>query len=96
MNIQIDLIQFIAIFLGINILTFLIYGLDKYKAIKGQWRIPEKTLLLFALALGGIGAFAGMKVFRHKTKTPIFYIGVPFLIFVNIISIYFIFKYIVK
>ena len=52
----------------VNVFTFLLYGLDKLKAQRGKWRIPERTLLLFTWLLGGVGAFAGMRVFRHKTK----------------------------
>lgn len=60
-----------------NVIVFFMYGLDKLKAKKDKWRIPEKTLLLSAFLLGGIGAFAGMKVFRHKTKHRSFSILVP-------------------
>ncbi|MBQ7795316.1 MAG: DUF1294 domain-containing protein [Lachnospiraceae bacterium] len=61
----------------INIIAFAMYGIDKRKAIKDQWRIPEKTLLLVALIGGSIGAFSGMQVFHHKTKHWKFLIGVP-------------------
>ena len=52
----------------INIITFLIYGVDKYLAYKEKNRISEKFLLTLALCFGIIGAVLGMKVFRHKTK----------------------------
>lgn len=61
----------------INIITFFIYGADKYKAQKKKWRIPEKRLFLLALIGGSIGAEAGMLCFRHKTKHPRFMIGIP-------------------
>lgn len=61
----------------INIITFFIYGADKYKAQKKKWRIPEKKLFLLALIGGSIGAEAGMLCFRHKTKHPRFMIGIP-------------------
>ena len=51
--------------LVINLIAFAMYGLDKQRAIKDKWRIPEKTLLLVALFGGGVGAFAGMQTFRH-------------------------------
>ncbi len=91
-----DINTFLIIVLAINVVTFLIYGLDKFLAKKQMYRISEKMLLTLALCLGGLGAFAGMQIFRHKTKKPIFYIGVPFLIFINCISVYYIFKYIIK
>ncbi len=61
----------------VNVFTFLLYGLDKLKAQRGKWRIPERTLLLFTWLLGGVGAFAGMRVFRHKTKHLAFRISAP-------------------
>lgn len=51
-----------------NVIVFLMYGLDKYLAIKKRWRISEKALLLSTITFGGIGAFLGMKTFHHKTK----------------------------
>ncbi len=60
---------------AINVLTFFVYGLDKHKARKGRWRIPEATLLMLAALGGSIGAYAGMKIFRHKTKKPKFYVA---------------------
>ena len=50
---------------------------DKWKAKRDKWRVPEKTLLMFAAIGGTIGAFAGMQVFRHKTKHWKFILGVP-------------------
>jgi len=61
----------------LNLAAFLLYGLDKLKAKRGKWRIPEKTLLLFTWLMGGVGAFAAMRVFRHKTKHLAFQISAP-------------------
>ena len=52
----------------LNGFTFLMYGLDKLKAKRNKWRIPERTLLLFTWLMGGVGAFLGMRAFRHKTQ----------------------------
>lgn len=60
-----------------NILTFILFGIDKYRAKKDLWRISEKTLLTSALLLGGIGGFLGMYKFRHKTKHTLFTVLVP-------------------
>lgn len=71
-----------AIFLYVavtNVIAFLMYGVDKWNAKKGLRRIPEKTLLAIAIIGGSVGAYMGMQVFRHKTKKPKFYIGVPFI-----------------
>ena len=62
---------------GVNVVTFILYGVDKSRAKKGRWRIPEKTLLLLPLLGGSIGALAGMRVFHHKTKHWYFVWGVP-------------------
>jgi|GEM_PF-1028295 len=66
----------ITFFLGylvtINVLTFLLYAVDKRRSIKKQWRISESTLLLFTIALGGIGSFCAMRFLRHKTQKFIF------------------------
>ena len=56
----------------INLIAFLAMWLDKRKAEKGKWRIPENSLLLLVLLGGGIGGIAGMYTFRHKTKKPSF------------------------
>ena len=64
----------------INITAYLLFGYDKYCAKRDAWRIPEATLLLAALAGGAAGALLGMKMFRHKTKKPLFSIGVPLLL----------------
>ena len=86
---------FLVFYALMSIVTFVLYGVDKAKAKKGSWRIPEKTLLLFAGCFGGLGAFLGMKIFRHKTKHTSFCILVPtFMIFQIIIiaaGIYFLY-----
>lgn len=69
----------------VNISAFFLYGIDKKKASKKQWRITENTLLLCAAAGGSIGAWLGMKLFHHKTRHPKFYIGVPVIFLVQII-----------
>lgn len=59
------IITYLAI---INFIAFLTYGIDKWKARHNKWRIPEATLLLLAAFGGALGAWLGMKVFRHKTQ----------------------------
>lgn len=67
-----------------NLLAFLLMGLDKAKARRNQWRISEKTLFLSAILGGSIGAILGMQVFRHKTKHASFRIGMPCILIVQI------------
>ena len=65
------------ILLGINILAFSLMGIDKQRARRHLWRIPEKTLFLVVLLGGGIGGTLGMFFFRHKTKHWYFRLGFP-------------------
>ncbi|MDE5916758.1 MAG: DUF1294 domain-containing protein [Oscillospiraceae bacterium] len=75
----------------INLSAFIMYYSDKTRAIKHRWRIPESTLLGIAALGGSLGAFAAMKIFRHKTKHPKFYITVPLLVIIHIAVIIFVF-----
>ena len=70
--------------LGINAVAFIMYGIDKYKAKKAKWRIPEATLLLLAVLGGSIGAWMGMKVWHHKTKHKKFKYGIPAILLIQI------------
>ena len=63
--------------LAINAVTFIVYGIDKYKAKKAKWRISEATLLLLAVLGGSVGAWMGMKVWHHKTMHKKFKYGIP-------------------
>ena len=67
-----------------NLITFTMYGIDKRRAIKNKWRIPEKTLLLAALFGGAMGALWGMILFHHKTKKAKFFLIVPVLFFLQL------------
>ncbi len=70
--------------LGINAVTFIVYGIDKYKAKKAKWRISEATLLLLAVLGGSIGAWMGMKVWHHKTMHKKFKYGIPAILLIQI------------
>ena len=69
----------------INAISFLLMLVDKYKAKKNLWRIPERTLMGFAAIGGSIGALAGMYLVRHKTKHLKFTVGIPALLFCHIL-----------
>ena len=73
----------------INIFTFLLYGADKYKARRGEWRIKESVLLGLAAAGGSPAAWIAMYFFHHKTKKPKFFIGVPVLFAVHVLIWFF-------
>ena len=77
-------VTYIAI---INILTFFMYGIDKWKAQMSKWRIPETTLLGMAMIGGSIGAWIGMKIWHHKTLHKKFQYGVPVIIIVQLVCI---------
>lgn len=70
----------------INALGFLLMHIDKQKAIKNRWRIPEKVLLGTAAIGGSIGCIAGMKLFRHKTKHLVFGVGLPVILCLQIVA----------
>ena len=73
----------------INIVTFLVYGLDKYLAYKEKRRGSEKLLLTLARCFGRIGAILGMKIFRHKTKKGSFKTSIILIIIIQIVTVYF-------
>ena len=70
--------------LAINIATFFLYGIDKYKAQKGRWRISEATLLMMAVIGGSIGAWVGMRLWHHKTMHKKFKYGIPVIIIIQV------------
>ena len=72
----------------INILTFAVYGIDKWKARQGSWRISEATLLMLAVIGGTIGALLGMQVWCHKTMHKKFKYGLPLILLAQIALIY--------
>ena len=69
---------------AVNLVTFTVYGVDKAKARRGAWRVPEKTLFLLPLLGGSVGALLGMLVFRHKTKHWYFVWGIPLILLAQI------------
>lgn len=69
----------------VNVAAFALFGMDKARAKRGAWRVPERTLLIVAFAGGGIGALAGMLVFRHKTRKPKFLICVPLALVLGLV-----------
>lgn len=78
----------IGVYLAIiNLVAFVAYGVDKWKAKNAKWRTPEKTLILLAALGGALGAYAGMKYFRHKTQHKKFTICVPLFLIVWIIGL---------
>ena len=80
MQIVIILIYLVAI----NIVTFFLYGIDKWKAKRSKWRIEESTLLWWAAFGGSIGALLGMKVWHHKTLHKKFKYGIPAILIAQI------------
>ena len=70
--------------LAINAVTFIVYGIDKYKAKKAMWRISEATLLMLAVLGGSIGAWMAMRVWRQKTMHKKFKYGIPVILLIQI------------
>ena len=78
--------KYILIYLlAINLAAFFLMGLDKSRARRGVWRIPEKTLFASAILGGSIGAIAGMQIFRHKTRHKSFVAGMPAILILQIV-----------
>lgn len=73
---------------AINLITFGAMGIDKAKARRGAWRIPEATLFTLAIVGGSIGAIFGMTLFHHKTKHLSFQLGLPFILLVQLLGLY--------
>lgn len=76
----------------VNIATFVIFGFDKYMAIKQRWRVSERRLMTLAIAGGSVGALCAMYLLRHKTAHSKFKIGIPLVLCLQLsIAIYFLF-----
>jgi len=84
--------EIIYYFIFINIFTFLIFGIDKYRAIKNKYRIKKSTLFSLSLIGGAFGGLFGMKVFHHKTLKNSFKYGIPTLAFIELIIIIYLIK----
>jgi len=83
-----NVIQIILLYiLSVNLGGFIAFGIDKKRSIRSKWRIPEATLLTFALLGGSVGCLLGMKIFRHKTLKPLFSIGIPVILGLQILTV---------
>ena len=72
---------------AINLAAFIVYGVDKRRAERYMWRIPEKVLILLAVFGGSIGALLGMKTFHHKTRKWYFRFGIPAILILQIAAL---------
>ena len=75
--------------IGVNLLTFIAYGIDKYKARHKQWRITEASLLLLAILGGSPAALLAMRLFHHKTLHKKFRYGVPAILLIQLTIVFF-------
>ena len=82
----------ILYFFTINALGFLLMLVDKHKARKNRWRIPEATLMGVAVLGGSIDSLIGMYTVRHKTKHPKFTVGIPLILIVQLTAAYFVYR----
>lgn len=86
-----EVLTYITIYIGaINLVGFILMAIDKSKARRNKWRIPEATLFLFAIFGGSVGCILGMQLFRHKTQKPAFYIGMPVILTVQVLLVLYI------
>lgn len=81
MNLQYIALVYLA---AVNVLTFFLFGIDKYKAKKSKWRVKESTLLGLSVLGGSVGAWLGMKIWHHKTLHKKFQYGIPLILFAQI------------
>ncbi|MBR4649237.1 MAG: DUF1294 domain-containing protein [Bacteroidaceae bacterium] len=79
-----------------NVLTFIVYGVDKWKAQRGRWRVPEATLMGLAALGGSVGAWLAMQLFRHKTQKKKFRYGVPALFVLQVAAVLFYLNMIIR
>lgn len=89
MDVVLLLIAYIVL---VNLIGFMLMGIDKRKAIKHAFRIPEATLFLFAIIGGSIGSILGMYFFRHKTRHWYFVYGMPAILILQIALLIFIYN----
>lgn len=87
------LIAVLYYLLIINVVSFVVYGIDKLKAKRGGWRISEATLLLFAILGGSIGAWLGVKLWHHKTLHKKFKYGIPLIILLQLVLVVYLLLY---
>ena len=78
--------------LAINLLAFILYGIDKKRARKREWRISEKTLIGIAVIGGSVGAILGMHVFHHKTRHWYFRYGLPVILIIQVLLAWFLYN----
>lgn len=80
----------LAYLLAMNLANFFLFGRDKQRARRGQWRVRERDLFLLAILGGSIGGWLGMQVFHHKTRHPKFIWGFPLIVFLQACLLYYI------
>ena len=89
-------IMLIYYLLAVNVLTFIDYGVDKWKARRGRWRVPEATLMGLAALGGSVGAWLAMQLFCHKTQKKKFRYGVPALFVLQVAAVLFYLNMIIR
>lgn len=78
----------LAVYLiAVSLISFALFGIDKQKAVHHAWRIPERVLILSAIAGGSIGALLGMGCFHHKTRKPLFSVGIPVILCLQVLTL---------
>lgn len=82
--------------LAVNVLTFIVYGVDKWKARSGRWRVPEATLIGLAALGGSVGAWLAMQLFHHKTQKKRLHYGVPALFVLQVAAVLFCLNMIIR
>ncbi|GEK91684.1 membrane protein [Alkalibacterium kapii] len=81
-------LSILAVIIGMNLYAFLLFNLDKRRAVRGSYRISEKQLLTSAFLFGGIGAWLGMVIFKHKTRHLLFRLSLPLAMLLTSFTVY--------
>ena len=91
---QVNWIHIVLIYIAsINVVTFLLYGVDKWKAKRSKWRVSEAALIWLAVFGGSIGAWLGMKAWHHKTLHKKFQYGIPVILLMQVLAIIYLFAF---
>lgn len=86
---------FLYYYIFINVYAFILIWIDKYRSRNRKFRVRELIFFVVSIIGGALGSVMGMTVFRHKTQKESFYIGIPLIFILNIITVVLIYKYVI-
>ena len=94
---QLNWLHIVLVYLAaINVITFFLYGIDKWKAKRSRWRISEAALIWLSVFGGSVGAWLGMKAWHHKTQHKKFKYGLPLILFTQMAIVVLVWYYLIR